>query len=38
MAMVGAAFFYALSSFVVKGQYGKLAAVQTSWISSRWPV
>ena len=31
--MVGAAFFYGLSSFVVKGQYGKLAAVQTSWIS-----
>jgi drug/metabolite transporter (DMT)-like permease len=33
MAMVGAAFFYALSNFVVKAQYGKLAAVQTSWIS-----
>ena len=33
MAMVGAAFFYGLSSFVVKGKYGKLAAVQTSWIS-----
>jgi len=32
LAMVGAAFFYALSSFVVKGRYGKLAAVQTSWI------
>ena len=33
MAMVGAAFFYGLSSFVVKGKYGKLAAVQTTWIS-----
>src|SRR6201991_4203225 len=33
MAMIGAAFFYALSSFVVKGRYGTLAAVQTSWIS-----
>jgi drug/metabolite transporter (DMT)-like permease len=33
MAMIGAAFFYGLSNFVVKGQYGKLAAVQTSWIS-----
>ena len=33
LAMVGAAFFYGLSSFVVKGRYGKLAAVQTSWIS-----
>ena len=33
LAMVGAAFFYALSSFVVKGRYGPLAAVQTSWIS-----
>ena len=32
LAMVGAAFFYGLSSFVVKGRYGKLAAVQTSWI------
>jgi drug/metabolite transporter (DMT)-like permease len=31
--MIGAAFFYALSSFVVKGRYGTLAAVQTSWIS-----
>src|SRR3954447_8728956 len=31
MAMVGAAFFYGLSSFVVKGKYGKLAAVQTTW-------
>ncbi|WP_084286178.1 DMT family transporter [Solirubrobacter soli] len=33
LAMIGAAFFYALSGFVVKGRYGKLAAVQTSWIS-----
>jgi drug/metabolite transporter (DMT)-like permease len=33
LAMIGAAFFYALSSFVVKGRYGQLAAVQTSWIS-----
>src|SRR5829696_9316047 len=33
MAMIGAAFFYALSNFVVKGRYGSLAAVQTSWIS-----
>jgi drug/metabolite transporter (DMT)-like permease len=33
MAMVGAAFFYGLSNFVVKGKYGGLAAVQTSWIS-----
>jgi drug/metabolite transporter (DMT)-like permease len=33
LAMIGAAFFYALSNFVVKGRYGSLAAVQTSWIS-----
>jgi drug/metabolite transporter (DMT)-like permease len=33
LAMIGAAFFYALSNFVVKGQYGTLAAVQSSWIS-----
>ena len=33
MAMIGAAFFYGLSNFVVKGKYGTLAAVQTSWIS-----
>jgi drug/metabolite transporter (DMT)-like permease len=33
LAMVGAAFFYGLSSFVVKGRYGSMAAVQTSWIS-----
>src|SRR3954471_22732308 len=33
LAMIGAAFFYGLSNFIVKGRYGKLAAVQTSWIS-----
>jgi drug/metabolite transporter (DMT)-like permease len=33
LAMIGAAFFYGLSSFVVKGRYGHLAAMQTSWIS-----
>src|SRR3954452_7062147 len=33
LAMVGAAFFYALSSFIVKRRYGRLAAMQTSWIS-----
>jgi drug/metabolite transporter (DMT)-like permease len=33
LAMIAAAFFYALSSFVVKRRYGKLAAMQTSWIS-----
>src|SRR3954468_1822641 len=33
MAMIGAAFFYGLSNFIVKGLYGKLAAVHTSWIS-----
>src|SRR4051795_4704248 len=33
LAMVGAAFFYALSSFVVKRRYGHLAAMQTSWVS-----
>src|SRR3954453_1011371 len=33
LAMIAAAFFYGLSSFVVKGRYGQLAAVQTSWIS-----
>ncbi|HEY6887477.1 MAG TPA: DMT family transporter [Solirubrobacter sp.] len=33
LAMIGAAFFYGLSGFVVKGRYGHLAAVQTSWIS-----
>jgi drug/metabolite transporter (DMT)-like permease len=33
VAMIGAAFFYGLSSFVVKGRFGTMAAVQTSWIS-----
>src|SRR4051812_39258915 len=33
LAMVAAAFFYALSSFVVKGRFGHLAAMQTSWVS-----
>jgi drug/metabolite transporter (DMT)-like permease len=33
LAMVAAAFFYALSSFVVKRRYGKLAAMETSWVS-----
>jgi drug/metabolite transporter (DMT)-like permease len=33
LAMVAAAFFYALSSFVVKRRYGRLAAMQTSWVS-----
>jgi drug/metabolite transporter (DMT)-like permease len=33
LAMIGAAFFYGLSNFIVKGRYGSLAAVQTSWIS-----
>ncbi|HWK26029.1 MAG TPA: EamA family transporter [Solirubrobacter sp.] len=33
LAMIGAAFFYGLSGFVVKARYGQLAAVQTSWIS-----
>src|ERR671939_1102 len=33
LAMVAAAFFYALSSFVVKRRYGHLAAMQTSWVS-----
>ena len=33
LAMVGAAFFYGVSTFVVKGRYGHLAAMQTSWIS-----
>src|SRR3954451_15490234 len=34
LAMIGAALFYALSNFVVKGRYGSLAAVQTSWIGA----
>ena len=33
LAMVGAAFFYGLSTFVVKRRYGHLAAMQTSWVS-----
>jgi drug/metabolite transporter (DMT)-like permease len=33
LAMVGAAAFYGLSTFVVKGRYGHLASMQTSWIS-----
>ncbi len=33
LAMVGAAFFYGLSSFVVKRRYGHLAAMQTSLVS-----
>jgi drug/metabolite transporter (DMT)-like permease len=33
LAMLGAAACYALSSFVVKGRYGRLASMQTSFIS-----
>jgi len=33
LAMVGAAAFYGLSSFVVKGRYGHLRSMQTSWTS-----
>jgi drug/metabolite transporter (DMT)-like permease len=33
LAMIGAAVCYALSSFVVKGRYGHLAAMQTSLVS-----
>jgi drug/metabolite transporter (DMT)-like permease len=33
LAMVGAAFFYGVTTFIVKGRYGHLAAMQTSWIS-----
>jgi drug/metabolite transporter (DMT)-like permease len=33
LAMVGAAAFYGLSTFVVRGRYGHLASMQTSWIS-----
>lgn len=33
LAMIGAAVCYALSSFVVKGKYGHLAAMQTSLVS-----
>ncbi len=33
LAMIGAAVFYALSGFVVKGSYKSLSPMQTSWIS-----
>lgn len=33
MAMIGAAVCYALSSFVVKGRYGRLTSMQTSFVS-----
>jgi drug/metabolite transporter (DMT)-like permease len=33
LAMVAAAFFYGVTTFIVKGRYGHLAAMQTSWIS-----
>jgi drug/metabolite transporter (DMT)-like permease len=33
LAMIGAALFYALSSFVVKGSYRALSSMQTSFIS-----
>jgi drug/metabolite transporter (DMT)-like permease len=33
LAMVGAAAFYGLSTFVVKRRFGHLASMQTSWIS-----
>ena len=33
LAMVGAAVFYALGSFVVKGRYGRLTSMQTSFVS-----
>jgi drug/metabolite transporter (DMT)-like permease len=33
LAMIGAAAFYGLSTFVVKGRFGHLASMQTSWIS-----
>jgi drug/metabolite transporter (DMT)-like permease len=33
LAMVGAAFFYGATTFIVKGRYGHLAAMQTSWVS-----
>src|ERR687891_487074 len=32
-AMVGAAAFYALGGFVVKGRYGRLTSIQTSFVS-----
>jgi drug/metabolite transporter (DMT)-like permease len=33
LAMIGAAVCYALSSFVVKGRYGRLTSMQTSFVS-----
>jgi drug/metabolite transporter (DMT)-like permease len=33
MAMLGAAFFYAVGGFVVKKRYGRLTAIQTSFVS-----
>jgi drug/metabolite transporter (DMT)-like permease len=33
LAMVGAAFFYGATTFIVKGRYGHLAAMETSWVS-----
>jgi drug/metabolite transporter (DMT)-like permease len=33
LAMIGAAAFYGLSTFVVKGRFGHMASMQTSWIS-----
>ncbi|HET8756386.1 MAG TPA: DMT family transporter [Solirubrobacteraceae bacterium] len=33
MAMIGAAAFYALGGFVVKGRYGRLTSMQTSFVS-----
>ena len=33
LAMIGAAAFYGLSTFVVKGRFGHLASMQTSWIA-----
>jgi drug/metabolite transporter (DMT)-like permease len=33
LAMIGAAAFYGLSTFIVKGRFGHMASMQTSWIS-----
>src|SRR4029079_289843 len=33
LAMIGAAMFYALGGFVVKGRYGRLTSMQTSFVS-----
>jgi drug/metabolite transporter (DMT)-like permease len=33
LAMIGAAAFYGLSTFVVKRRFGHLASMQTSWVS-----